>query len=189
MNKPPHAPWTCRATRLILDHSPFLKVEEHHVVLPDGREVPDWPILITPDYVNVLARTHDNHFLLFRQTKYAVADQLLSPPGGYLEPGENPLEGAKRELREETGYTQGQWHHLGSYIVDANRRCATAHLYLATGLRKTHDLHPDDLEHQQLCLLTRPELEAALDENHCRVLAWASLLALGLRKLDHLPTS
>jgi len=50
----------------------FLSVEIHEVEFPDGTRIDDWPWVITPDYVNVIARTTDGRFPVFRQTKYAV---------------------------------------------------------------------------------------------------------------------
>ena len=70
--------------RTILDHSKFLRVEEHAVELPDGRVIPNWCWVITPDYINVVALTPDQRFLCFRQTKYAIDGTTLAPIGGYI---------------------------------------------------------------------------------------------------------
>ena len=100
----------CRPSRhspvkKILDEGKFLVVENHEVQTPAGHIIPNWSWVITPDYINVIAVTEDKKFLLFRQTKYAFDGQLsLAPVGGYLEPNEEPLAAAKRELREEMGY-------------------------------------------------------------------------------------
>jgi ADP-ribose pyrophosphatase len=82
----------------------ILSVEAHTVELPDGRVIEDWPWVVTPDFVNVVAVTEAGEFLLFRQTKYSIPGLTLATVGGYLEPGEEPLAAAQRELREETGY-------------------------------------------------------------------------------------
>ena len=82
----------------------FLAIEEHTVQLPDGQVIADWPWVVTPDFINVIAVTTDGKFLFFRQTKYSIPGTTLAPVGGYLEPGEDPLAAAQRELREETGY-------------------------------------------------------------------------------------
>jgi hypothetical protein len=50
-------PWKTRSRRTILDEKPWLVVEHHEVELPDGRVIPDWPWVITPDYVNAIAVT------------------------------------------------------------------------------------------------------------------------------------
>ncbi|MFN2166675.1 MAG: NUDIX hydrolase, partial [Anaerolineae bacterium] len=105
--------WKTLSRRPILSHSRFLSVEEHAIELPDGRVIPDWPWMITPDYVNIAVVTEDRRFVCFRQTKYAVNGTSLAPVGGYLEPGEDPLAAAQRELREESGYAATDWVDLG----------------------------------------------------------------------------
>jgi len=89
------------------------------------------PWIIIPSAAIVLAVTEDNQFLYFRQTKYAVEGTTLAPVGGMLEPNEKPLDAAKRELLEETGYESTHWVSLGSYALDPNRGIATMHLFLA----------------------------------------------------------
>lgn len=162
----------------------FLTVELHTVEFPNGRRVDDWAWLQMPDYAVILARTPDGRFLSFRQVKYAIPDAFLAPPGGYLDPGEDPLNAARRELLEETGCEARAWHPLGSYVVDSNRGAGTAHLFLALDVRPVAPVTADDLEDQELVYLTRADLERSLDTGAIRVLAWAALLGLALRKLD-----
>ncbi|MGD1993462.1 MAG: NUDIX hydrolase [Anaerolineae bacterium] len=175
--------WQTLARRTLLEHSEYLTVEEHTVALPDGRVIPNWPWLITPDFAIVLAVTRPGAFLCLRQTKYGVG-QTLAPVGGYIEPGEDPLETAQRELLEETGHTAEDWTELGEYQVDGNRGAGRAYLYLAQGARWVVEPDADDLEEQRLVYLDRAELEAALDAGEFKVLAWATAVALALRHLE-----
>ncbi len=172
--------WKTLSRQDILNHSKFLRVENHVVELPDGRVIPDWPWVITPDYINVAAVTEDGHFICFRQTKYAVEGMSLAPVGGYIEPGEAPLPAARRELLEETGCEAADWIDLGRYACDGNRGAGTAYFFLAQNARQVSAIHADDLEEQELLFLTRAEVESALAAGAFKVLGWAAIMALAL---------
>jgi ADP-ribose pyrophosphatase len=175
--------WKTKNRRTILDQPPWLRVEHHTVELPDGRLIPEWPWIITPDYVNVVAVTEDERFLCFRQVKYGVEGTTLSIVGGFVEEREDPFQAAQRELLEETGYEASDWMPLGSYRVDPNRGVATGHLYLARQARYVTPRNADDLEEQELILLTRAELESAWAGGDFKVLAWAASIAFALRQI------
>jgi ADP-ribose pyrophosphatase len=175
--------WKTLARERVVEFGKYLTVERRTIELPDGRTIPDWPWLIMPDYVNVVAVTDDDQFVCFRQVKYAVDGTSLAVVGGYLEPGEEPLAAARRELREETGYEAAEWLSLGHYAVDANRGAGTGYPFLACGARRVGDIIADDLEEQELLLLSRAELESALTNGEFKVMPWAMAVALALLKM------
>ncbi|MDF1515764.1 MAG: NUDIX hydrolase [Anaerolineae bacterium] len=177
-------PWETLSRRIILDHSRYLIVESHDILLPDGRRIADWPWIITPDFVTVIVVNANGEFVLFRQTKYAVQGESLAPAGGYLEPGEFPLTAAKRELLEEVGYTSNNWTYLGSYPVDGNRGSGIAHIYLAVDAIPVCGDTPlpvsDDLEEQEIVLLSLAEVFQALMDQQFKVLPWVAAVSMAL---------
>lgn len=173
--------WKTRSRRVVFDQPPWLKVEYHEVELPDGKVIPDWTWIKTPDYINVVVETESGQFLCFRQRKYAVEEPMLALVGGYIEAGEAPLAAAQRELREETGYGSGEWVNLGTYLVDPNRGVATGYLFLARHAHQAYSIDSDDLEEQEMHLLSRRELEAALVSGEFKILAWAAAVSFALR--------
>lgn len=176
--------WETVSRKTILNHSKFLTVESHTVKLPDGQIIPDWAWLIIPSAAIVLAMTDNDQFLCFRQTKYAVEGTSLAPVGGMLEPNEAPIDAAKRELLEEMGYESLEWVNLGSHILDPNRGIATMHLFLALKAKKVAEPNSDDLEDQELLLLSRDEIENALKEGEFKILAWSAVVAMSLNYLN-----
>ena len=183
MEKKKLRPWETVAKKTILDHSKFLTVESHMVKLPNGQIISDWAWVVIPDAAIILAMTADNRFLCFRQTKYAVAGTTLAPVGGMLEPDEEPLNAAKRELLEETGYEASEWISLGGHILDPNRGIATMHLFLALDAKQVTEPNSDDLEDQELVFLTRSELEDALNAGEFKIVAWSAVVAMSLNYL------
>lgn len=173
--------WKTLSRKTILDKGKYLRVEDHTIELPDGRVIEDWPWIVTPDYANVLAVTPEGDYLVFRQTKYSVDGPSLAPVGGYIEPGEAPLTAAKRELLEETGYAAENWVSLGSFPIDGNRGAGVAHYFLATNAREVAAIDADDLEEQELLLLSKDEVKEALKAGEFKLLPWMGIVALALQ--------
>ena len=180
--------WNTLARQVVFqpDGGRYLTVEQHAVELPDGQVIDDWMWLDTPDFINVVLETEDGRFVCFRQTKYAAAGPTLGVVGGYIELGEDPLAAAQREVLEETGYVATEWHALGNYAVDGNRGAGRAHFFLARGGRWQQPIDADDLEEQELLLLTRDELLQAALGDACDVLPWIANITLALLKLEQL---
>jgi ADP-ribose pyrophosphatase len=176
--------WKTLKKILILDHNKFLQVEQHTIELSDGKIIHDWPWVVSPDYALVLPVTARKTLLLFRQTKYAVAGTSLAPVGGYLEPGEDPLLAAKRELREEMGCEAPEWISLGSYPNDGNHGGGYGHLFIALNVQKVGDPIVDDLEEMELHEYSLEQMKEYLFQKEVKVLGWAAMIAMGLLYLE-----
>ncbi len=175
--------WKTLKRNTILDYNQFLSVESHTIELPNGRIIDDWPWVVTPDFANVVAVDENGRFLIFRQTKYAIEGTGLAPIGGYIEPGEEPLLAAQRELLEETGYAADDWHFLGSYAVDGNRGVGVAFFFLAQNAQQVAQIDADDLEEQELMFLTQEEVVTALLAGEFKALPWMASVSLALNQM------
>jgi len=175
--------WKTRSRRIAFHQPKWITVEYHDVELPGGQIIDDWAWVITPDFVNVAVVTDDGKFVCFRQVKYAVPGTTLAPVGGYCEVGEDHAETARREVREELGYEARAWTYLGSYGIDGNRGCGNGHLWLATGAHKVSEPNADDLEEQEIHLLSRDGVEAALRSGEFKLISWAACMSLALLRL------
>ena len=91
---------------------PWLTVRRDCVELPDGRQNPEFYVLEYPDWVNVIAITEDGKFVMERQYRHGLGKTCFEIPAGVIEEGEDPLDAAKRELMEETGYGEGTWRKI-----------------------------------------------------------------------------
>ena len=98
-----------------------------------------------PGGVCVAAVDENNMVTMVRQFRYAYGDHLLELPAGKLEPGEDPLPAAVRELSEETGLTAEKWTALGPVYTSPGFSRETLYIYLATGLTQG-EAHPDPNE-------------------------------------------
>lgn len=87
-----------------------------------------------PGGVCVAALTEDGCLLFVRQFRYPYQTVLLELPAGKLDPGEDPLEAGKRELREETGAKASRYESLGTLYPSPGYCGEIIHLYTASGL-------------------------------------------------------
>ena len=90
----------------------FLHAMRDTVRLPDGKEATR-EYVIHPGAVMVVAELPDGRLVLERQFRYPVQSVMIEFPAGKLDPGEESLACAQRELLEETGYTARQWARAG----------------------------------------------------------------------------
>ena len=93
-------------------HGHFLHAMRDTVRLPDGNQA-FREYVIHPGAVMVVAELPDGRLVLERQFRYPVQSVMVEFPAGKLDPGEDSLACAKRELLEETGYTARQWARAG----------------------------------------------------------------------------
>ena len=170
-------PWTVLDRRILLDASPFLRVHEETIELPDGRRIERFYQVDQNDFVLMFVEDETGRSLMLRQYKHGARRVSLTFPAGMMAPGEDPLVAAKRELLEETGYEAAEWTALGSYVVQGNHRGCACHMFHARGARKVAEADSGDLEEMRLELLTRAELIAAAAAGDYAVLPMIAMLA------------
>jgi ADP-ribose pyrophosphatase len=165
---------------VVLAANKWLRLERRTVVSPAGTRLDDWYYVAQPDFVNVLVRTVAGDFLVLEVDKYACGSASLSLVGGLVDLGEAPLDSARRELLEETGFVADRWIELASYVVDPNRGCGTAHFFIADGAWRRQAAAAPDCEQLSERVLNRDELEAAILSGRFLSLAWAACALQGL---------
>jgi ADP-ribose pyrophosphatase len=121
-----------------------VKLFVDEVELPDGKKSVR-EIVRHPGAVCVVPVTDENEVIMVRQFRYAFGEVLLEIPAGKLEPGEDPLKAALRELEEETGTVAENIEHMGELYTTVAIFDEKIQMYLATGLTYKN-AHPDDGE-------------------------------------------
>jgi 8-oxo-dGTP pyrophosphatase MutT (NUDIX family) len=175
-----HGPW------LIHDSSEkfrnrFVAVSEDRVTQPDGSTGAFATVTLNPG-VAVLAIDDRGEVHLARQFRYAIGSDSVEVVTGAVEAGENVLDAAKRELREEVGLAAEEWIDLGSIDMDTSILRCPVQLYLARRLRQVGK-DPDPSE--RITPLTLPFKEA-LSMVHEGAVTHAPSCVLILKAARHL---
>lgn len=139
-----------------------LQVDE--VELPDGK-TSKREIIKHPGAVAVIAITDDGKIVMVEQYRKAMERSLVEIPAGKLEPGEEPLKTAKRELEEETGYVCERMEHVISFYTSPGFADELVHVYVAHQLSKKEDAASlDEDEFVEVIELTLEEAQQYIVE-------------------------
>ena len=109
-------------------------------------------------WANVLALTKGGEAVLVRQYRHGVCDVLWELPGGVVEDDEDPAEGAKRELLEETGYAASNIIQVGQLFPNPALQTNTLFCFLALGVERMGEQHLDATEDIEVQLVPLEEL-------------------------------
>jgi len=109
--------------------SKWLTVRSDVVIQPDGKES-TYDVVERIDFIVVIAKKNDK-FILVEQFRYPIGKRSLEFVEGGLDAGEDPLAGAIRELKEETGMRSNQWKKLGFLYLGNGNQTQGFYVYLA----------------------------------------------------------
>lgn len=109
-------------------------------------------------WANVVALTRNHEVVLVRQYRHGVCEVLSEFPGGVIEDGEDPVNGAKRELLEETGYQALNLIPIGKLYPNPALQINTLHCFLALEVEKVSGQHLDAGEDIDVQLVPLDEL-------------------------------
>jgi ADP-ribose pyrophosphatase len=139
----------------------IISLQVDHVRLPNG-ETATREIVKHPGAVAVLAIV-DDKMLVVEQYRKPLEKSQIEIPAGKLDPGEDPLEAAKRELEEETGYRAGSIRHVCSFFTSPGFADEILHLYVAEELVKG-EARPDEDEFLECDAITLEQAQQYIRE-------------------------
>lgn len=168
------APWK-RLTREVLADYKVFRIWREQVQVPRAHRPHDFYLLEAVDWVNVIPVTPDGQMVFVRQYRYGTKEVSLEIPGGAVDPEDpSPLEAARRELREETGYEAEHLVYLGAVTPNPAIMTNRCHTFLAQNVRLVGLQQLDDAEEIEVVLLDPTEIPARIrrgEINHALVVA------------------
>lgn len=166
-------PWTQVAVRSQRDYRIF-KTRTLDVLDPRNGTAYVRTVIDAPDWVNVIPVTEQGEVVLVRQFRFGTWSNTLEIPGGMLDPGEDALTAATRELEEETGFRPARVSPLGVSHPNPAIFVNQLHSFLAEGCVKVHAGKQDGSEDIQVVVVPRGDLRRLVREGaitHSLVLA------------------
>ena len=152
--------------------------------MPNGHVVPEYYVLEYPDWVNMVALTADNRFILVRQYRHGVQQNVLEVPGGVIDPGEDAQEAARREMLEETGYRFDTIEEISTLFPNPATSTNKTTTYLLTGGVKVQEQDLDEQEEIDVILASPAEVKQWLLDNQFGQALHTAALFYALVKLD-----
>lgn len=119
-------------------------------------------VLETSDWVTVVAVTKDKKIVMVEQYRFGVGELTIEPVAGMVDPGEESLCAAKRELLEEAGYGEGSWRYLGSVQANPAIHNNLCHHWLVENVEAVQAPTPDSGEAIRVHLMTLDEVKEAV---------------------------
>ncbi|MBI4460613.1 MAG: NUDIX hydrolase [Acidobacteria bacterium] len=141
-------------------------VRQHRAIEPGGVPVQREVVHHRGSAV-VLPRTDDGRILLVRQFRFAAGGFLWELPAGSLDPGETPLQTARRELAEETGYRAAKWRKLVEFYASPGFLDEKMTIFLAQDIRPGI-ARPEEDERIQARLFDARELQTMIRKGKFR---------------------
>ncbi|HVN66109.1 MAG TPA: NUDIX hydrolase [Methanomicrobiales archaeon] len=155
-----------------------LRVARELYRLPSGREKER--IVIHPGDAVAMLPIEGENCVILRQFRFAIGEWLCEAPAGTMDPGETPLQTAKRELIEEAGLAGETFIPRGFVYTTPGFTTEKIHLFEVRGLTPSHEYMKDEDEDIEVVRVPAPEVLAMARDGRIRD---AKTLALVLRCL------
>lgn len=144
--------WTILDSKYLLKRW-WMNIREDRVQLHSGEVLREFHVLEYPDWACTMCITQNEEVVLVEQYRHGIERTSIELPSGMIEEGESAEAGARRELREETGYTSDEWHFLGKLAQEPARHTNYAHLFVCFEATRRHDQELDASENLAVTLV------------------------------------
>lgn len=158
-------PFKTLATETLVENEIF-SLKKERLQKENGDVIEEYYIVDRPDVAIIITITTDNKLVLLNQYRHPIKKSGIEVPAGHINKGEDPLEGAKRELLEETGYTPKNIIKIYENYASIGLLNQKLHFFLATEAQQTHEQNLDKDEELTVIIKSWEETEKLLEEGH-----------------------
>jgi ADP-ribose pyrophosphatase len=145
--------WQIKHSRYLVNDQ-WLKLRADQCQLSSGKIIEPYYVLEYPDWINIFGITTRNEVVLVRQYRHGIGRVVVELPSGTIEASDkNPLEAARRELLEETGYSSNHFIQTGVISPNPANHSNLTYCFLARDLKKEGEPKMDETEEVETVLI------------------------------------
>ena len=156
--------WGVLSSEYLLREGAWCTVRRDKVQLPNGTILPEWYVLEFPSWANIIAVTKEGKMILVSQYRHGLGQTNYELCAGMVDPTDlSPMEGAKRELEEETGYGGGRWSLYMTLSANPSNHNNLNYTFLAEDVELVTERHPEESEDIEVHIFTKAEVRELLE--------------------------
>jgi ADP-ribose pyrophosphatase len=179
--------WDVLESKYIVNDE-WLTLRADRCQMPNGRLVEPYYVFEFPEWVNIVAVTENDEVVLVRQYRHGIRKTVLELPCGIVaEIDRSPIEAARRELLEETGYISNNFIETGRISANPANHTNLTHCFLAIDTTLAATPQPDDTEQIDVLLAPRRKVVELIEGGDIFQALHISSIFLSLKKLGKIP--
>ncbi len=179
LDRPGHNPWNTLTTEEVYDN-PWITVRENKVINPSGGDGIYGVVHFKNLAIGIIPVDQHQHTWLVGQYRYALEEYSWEIPMGGSPHADNPLDGAKRELKEETGLTASAWQTLMKVHPSNSVTDESGYIYLATELTEGEAEHEETEDIMIKRIPLQQAINMAMTDEITDCISVSALLKLGM---------
>lgn len=157
--------WQIKSSKNIVKDK-WISLRSDECILPNGKLIEPYYVLEYSNWVNIVPVTKNNEIVMIRQYRHGIKDTILELPCGSIEPyDKSPLEAAKRELLEETGFGSDDFTQLCKLSPNAANHTNISFSFIALNTVCLKNQNLDETEQIKVVILPIQDVNTMLENN------------------------
>ena len=169
----------------VLIQNKWFRLHKDEIELSNGVRIDDYYVFEKKSAAIIIAMDQDNNVIIKTEYRYPIDQFLYELPGGTIEDGEDPLETAKRELLEETGYIAEDWKLLAENYDYPTKDMNCVYIFLAKNIMKKAEQKLDISEEIEIEIIPISHAVSMCKKNEIKVNASVVGILLAYDEVNH----
>ncbi len=177
-NKKDKKNWDIISRTKVYDGSPYINIFKDEIRLPNGNIIKDYHRIEISDAVILIVENEKNEILIYNEYRHGIGEESYTFPAGAIEEDESPINAAKRELIEETGYQSEKVNEIKNFVVSGSYMFSNLHYIQMQNIKRASQPLSKDIENPSLKWFNYEQVCNAIEDNKFRGLTYATAALL-----------